>query len=310
MPTLDPPLLDLAAWRARGSVRPLLGHAIFHVDSAPDGAAQRPALLLVHGFPTASWDFAKLWPALVRDFRVVAADMLGFGFSAKPKTHRYSIFEQADLLEALVAELGIERYHVLAHDYGDTVAQELLARDRERRAPRLASVCLLNGGLFPETHRALPIQKLLLGPLGPLVTRLTNRRAFERSMRRIFGAHTPPSADELDSFWRLVTHDEGHRIFHRLIPYMRERRENRERWVGALTEAHVPLALVAGMDDPISGGHMVARYREVVGHGYVAELAGIGHYPQVEDPALVLEHFRAFIAGARAPRSPRLEPAG
>jgi len=288
--------LDLVAWRALGVTRSLLGHRIFQIDSDPGGARALPVLVLVHGFPTASWDFAKLWPALTRDFRVIAADMLGFGFSAKPSDHRYSIFEQADLFEALVTERGIERYHVLAHDYGDTVAQELLARDRTRTTPRLASVCLLNGGLFPETHRPLAIQRLLLGPLGPVVSRFTNRRAFERSMRRIFGAQTPPSPDELDSLWQLVSHDDGHRIFHRLIPYMRERRENRERWVGALVDAHVPLGLIVGAADPISGAHMVARYRELVGHGYVAELPGIGHYPQIETPGQVLEHFHALHA--------------
>jgi pimeloyl-ACP methyl ester carboxylesterase len=44
-----------------------------------------PVLLLIHGFPTASWDWHKLWNDLTQKFRVIAPDMIGFGYSAKPK---------------------------------------------------------------------------------------------------------------------------------------------------------------------------------------------------------------------------------
>ena len=77
--------------------------------------------------------------------------------------------------------------HVLAHDYGDTVTQELLARYDERQltggaGPELASVCLLNGGLFPEVHRALLAQRLLLSPLGRNATE--DRRTAAPDCRR------------------------------------------------------------------------------------------------------------------------------
>jgi pimeloyl-ACP methyl ester carboxylesterase len=69
---------------------------------------------------------------------------------------------------------------------------------------------------------------------------------------------------------------------------MAERRRRRERWVGALTRAGVPLRLIDGLEDPISGAHMVARYRELVREPDVVELAGVGHYPQLEAPEAVL----------------------
>lgn len=127
-------------WRRGGRSFGFRGHRIFYRiggsgrDPGDDPARSRPdPLILIHGFPTASWDWHRIWPRLVQRRRVVAADMIGFGFSAKPTDHDYSIFEQADLHEALAAHLGLERAHVLAHDYGDTVAQELLARQIERR---------------------------------------------------------------------------------------------------------------------------------------------------------------------------------
>ena len=122
--------LSIEDWRERGHFSELGGHRIFSVDN---GELDKPAILLIHGFPTSSWDWAPLWPALSESHRLVAMDLLGFGYSAKPLHHRYSILEQADLCEALVSDRKLDRFHVLAHDYGDTVAQELLARQNEGR---------------------------------------------------------------------------------------------------------------------------------------------------------------------------------
>lgn len=287
--------MTLDDWQRTGRTFAHRGHPIFF---RTEGTG--PALLCVHGFPTASWDWHAVWPALTARFRVVAADMIGFGFSAKPPGHAYSIAEQADLQENLLASLGVDRAHVLAHDYGDTVAQELLARHDERRAagaPGLAieSMCFLNGGLFPEMHRARVIQKLLASPLGPLLARLTNESTFRRSFAAVFGAQTQPSDAELRDFWRLMTHAGGHRIGHRLIHYIAERKRFRSRWVGALTGTAVPLRLIDGADDPVSGRHLADHYRAQVPRADVVLLDGVGHYPQVEAPDAVLRAFFAFV---------------
>ena len=287
-------MISIQQWRSLGSVREIGGHGLFVVDS---GDRHLPALLLLHGFPTASWDFARLYPALTETHRVIAPDLLGFGFSDKPARHDYRIVEQAALVTELLDRLGVNETAVLAHDYGDSVAQELLARHNEGAGPlRLASVCLLNGGLFPETHRPRTIQTLLLTPLGPLVSRALSRRAFDRAMRSVFAPGSPPSPADLDGFWQLVNEGHGRRITHRLIRYIPERQRMRDRWLAALREARIPIGLVNGSDDPVSGDHMVDRFEHIVGRRrFIRRLAGIGHYPQVEAPAAVLEAFNDFL---------------
>jgi pimeloyl-ACP methyl ester carboxylesterase len=279
--------MDLATWEAGGSYVELLGHRTF-VRREGEG----PRLLVLHGFPTASWDWWKVWPALTANFEVVAFDFLGFGLSAKPAGHRLAIVDQADIAEALLGHLGWTQVHLLAHDYGDTVAQELLARNSERDSPKYLSVCFLNGGLFPETHRPRPIQRLLLSPLGPLVAKLSSKGALRKTFDRIFGPDTRPSADELDTFWTLLSRDDGRSAMPRLIRYMPQRIQHRERWVGAL--GTVPTCLINGSVDPVSGDHMVRRYAEVVGEASVVKLPRIGHYPQTEAPEEVAEAFLAF----------------
>lgn len=285
---------ELDAWRQRGRALQLCGEEIFCID---EGAADAPTVLLIHGFPTASWDWQAIWPALSARYRLVCLDMLGFGYSAKPDRRDYSIHGQADIVEALVGALKLERFHVLAHDYGDTVAQELLARQIDGSgAGQWLSCCFLNGGLFPETHRALWTQKLLLSPLGPLVNRLSGKSTFDRAFSKVFGQHTKPSRTELDQFWQLINLRGGKHIFHNLITYMRDRLQHRERWVSALTETRIPLALINGSADPVSGSHMVARYQQLGCRlDYLAELPEIGHYPQVEAPDQVAEHYLRFI---------------
>lgn len=283
---------SLPEWRALGHERQLLGRRIFVIDSGP--AAGAPVLLL-HGFPSASWDWSDVWDPLRARHRLVAFDFLGYGLSEKPPGHRYRIAEQADLAEAVAAEFGLERFHVIAHDIGDTVAQELLARQ-----PSWRSLTLLNGGLFPETHRPRRAQKLLAGPLGPLLARFMGRRAFDRSFSAIFGAQTQPSPAQLEALWELLARENGLAALPSHLGYLLERRDNRERWVGALRETRVPLNLVNGSADPVSGAHMVARFRELFGpsHARIVELAGIGHYPQLEAPERVAAEALASMAAS------------
>ncbi len=286
-------MIALGEWQRRGSERTLLGRRIFVIDSGGEGAP----VLCLHGFPSASWDWSGIWDALARDHRMVAFDFLGLGLSEKPRGHRYTIGEQADLAEAVVMALALRLHHVLAHDYGDTVAQELLARDNARAEPAWASLCLLNGGLFPETHHALPSQRLLASPLGPLMVHAMRRRNLRKSLRTIFGPATPPSEQDIDVLWVLLQREHGTRAIPSLLGYMRERREHRERWVGALRGCRVPMMLINGSADPVSGAHMVARFREVVGESgatKVAEQSGVGHYPQIEAPERVVEELSAW----------------
>ena len=299
--TADNPSFRPELWRAQGEYQSLLGHQIFCIDSGATQqySPQTSVLLLIHGFPTSSWDWLPMWGDLIKNYRVIALDMLGFGFSDKPNNRNYSIHGQADIVEALVAAKGLESFHVLAHDYGDTVAQELLARQLEGNGVgQWLSCCFLNGGLFPETHRALLTQKLLLSPIGSLLNSFTGFRKFCRNFSSVFGADTQPSDQELNDFWWLINFNNGKHLFHNLITYISDRIQHRERWVSALQTSSIPLALINGSVDPVSGSHMVARYKELECRlDYCAELPTIGHYPQVEAPEDVLTHYQIFLRG-------------
>jgi len=285
---------SLSAWRQTGKTFSYRQRPIFFRD---EGSG--PPLLCIHGFPTASWDWHRIWPFLRPRFRLIAPDMIGFGFSAKPRDYDYSLLDQADLHEALLAHLGVDRAFILAHDYGDTVAQELLARQLAGESTfEIRAVCLLNGGLFPEAIRPRPVQRLLLSPLGPVVSRLINESLFSRSFAAIFGPATQPTVEEMSDFWTLVSREGGVALAHKIIHYLRERSQYRDRWVGALQQSSAPLRFVVGPLDPVSGRHMADRYRELLPDPDVVLLDGVGHYPQLEDPAGVVRELLSFLEAA------------
>jgi pimeloyl-ACP methyl ester carboxylesterase len=195
----------------------------------------------------------------------------------------------------LLRRRGVTGFHLFAHDYGVSVGQELMARDLEgTRTTKIRSVALLNGGLFPETHHRILFQSLLLSPIGPLVSLLTTRESLGKSMRHVFGPKVPPTEMFLDGIWELLCHKHGNRILHKLIHYIPDRIEHRERWVGALQRQDIPVRLIDGAIDPISGAHMAKHYRELIPNADVVELEDIGHYPQVQAPQAVLSAYFEF----------------
>lgn len=281
------------AWKTAGQYFQYKGHSIFYRSQ---GNRDKPILLLVHGFPTASWDWHKVWDQLSVHFQLYALDMIGFGFSDKPKAFHYTIHAQADLHDFFLKEKGITQYHILAHDYGDTVVQEMLARQLEdQNRPSIKSICFLNGGLFPALHQPRLMQTLLNSPIGFLIAPLINRKLFARSFSKVFGPNSQPSEEEMDAFYSLVNFNNGSAITHKLIGYMNDRKQHQVRWEAATLSPQIPVRLIDGAQDPVSGRHLAAYYLSKVPNPDVVILEQVGHYPQTEAAAETLKHFLEFM---------------
>ena len=279
-------------WFAAGERVDAGGHRLFERVAGPRDA---PWLTFLHGFPTCSWDWSPVTDGLGETRRLLMFDFLGFGDSDKPPDHVYSIHEQADLTEALWRRHGVRRTALIVHDYGVSVGQELLARRIDGRLEvEIERIAFLNGGLYPDIHRALLVQKLLLHDrAGPLLSRTLNEKGLARGLRRVF-AHAP-SGEELHQHWLGLSRRGGARIQHRLIRYIDDRREHERRWTGALERTDMPRRFVWGMLDPVSGAHMAERIAERVPAGELHALADVGHYPQVEAPARTGLLLREFV---------------
>ncbi len=282
---------DLLKWHGEGQFIAFEGFRCFYQDKGSG-----PALLMVHGFPTSSWDWHEVFPELAQHFRAVAPDMMGFGFSDKPKRADYSVPIHAVMHERLLRELGIKDVHILTYSSGSSVVQQMLANNLETKTGKpqlnIRSVTFLNGGLFPGSNHPNRVQKLLLSPLGPLIARLNKRSSLDKGMRAIFGPDTQPDEQLITDYWELLCLNQGNLRIHKLITYLNDRRNLASVWERALIGHPAQKQLIIGMTDSISGPEVAAEYRQIVPDPQIIELDNIGHYPQLEAPDVVIEAIR------------------
>ncbi|XP_045164205.2 mesoderm-specific transcript homolog protein-like [Mercenaria mercenaria] len=301
---IPPPELSprLKAWYKKGSFFRYNDFDIFYIDE--DGVmTDDSTLLLIHGFPTSSHDWIKILDDLKEQYsRIVMTDMLGFGFTDKPKQYDYLITEQADILEAILESLSVKDVHIMSHDYGDTVALELLHRHNTNKGKvQVNSLCMLNGGVFPETNFPLFGQKMLLVPvLGDLLSHISFYGSLKRGLGSTFGPGTQPSDTDMRDFYAVLRYKEGNIVMSRLIHYITQRNKNKERWVGALQKTKVPTHMIYGPADPVNPPVFVDHYKKVVPNPSIHVLpSGIGHYPQWEDPTGVVSSYVEFLKNVK-----------
>jgi len=126
------PVSDLDTWETAGERLPVGDGAEVWAGRFPaSGEAGNPPLLVLHGFPTCSYDWRAVLPVLRAERDVVLFDFVGFGLSDKPD-RRYGLRLHADTAEAVAAHFGLVEVDLLTHDMGDSVGGELLARSLER----------------------------------------------------------------------------------------------------------------------------------------------------------------------------------
>jgi len=278
-------------------MRPLAGHRVFTLVRRASGPEVDVPLLVLHGFPTSSYDFHLVADALCARRTVAFVDMLGYGLSSKPD-QPYRLAEQADIAAAFVAELGISRLALLTHDMGDTVGGELLARQLEGAWPvEVTARVVTNGSIYIEMAQLSVGQEVLLSlPDARLEGEVSaDGTAMKAGLQATFSPHSAVPAGELDAMWELISRNDGQRVLTRTIRYIEERRANQDRYTGAIERHPSPLAILWGTDDPIALVAMATRLAAARPDAAVTLLDGVGHYPMVEAPARFAEAVTAFL---------------
>jgi len=124
------------------------GVEIFYREAGPSNG---PAVVLLHGFPTSSRMFRNLIPRLADRYHVIAPDYPGFGSSAVParEAFAYTFAHYAELVDALLIQLGVDRYALYVQDYGAPVGYRLALRHPER----VTALVVQNGNAYEEGLR-------------------------------------------------------------------------------------------------------------------------------------------------------------
>jgi pimeloyl-ACP methyl ester carboxylesterase len=261
-----------------------------------------PVVTFLHGYPSSSLDGVPLLERLGGDVRFVTLDLPGFGASAKPSQHPYTIHGATDAVEAMWDQLGVTSTVLVAHDYSVSVGQELLARrlDAPGAGVAITGMVWCNGGLWSDLHRQTLGQQMLLDPEhGAAVAEAMDEAALTNGLQGTWGQRRPMSQAESHGIWRSMEHDGGSKIAHRLLHYVADRLEHGDRWINALETSPVPMRFVWGDLDPVSGGHVADRMAERLPHWppdrELVRLPDVGHWPPLEAPDEVAAAVRELL---------------
>jgi pimeloyl-ACP methyl ester carboxylesterase len=280
----------LTDWEARGRYFTVDGHRLWTLDVPAARDAGYDPLLVLHGFPSCSYDWHLILDELSAERRVLFLDFLGFGLSDKPDL-RYSIRMQADLVEGVTRRLGLNRVALLTHDMGDSVGGELLHRALDGTlAFDVTHRVLTNGSIYIDMAQLSTGQHLLLS-LDDAPTELVVADGFKAGLAATFSPASEVDDDELDAQWEFAAHNDGARLLPRTIRYIEDRRKEERRYTAAIETHPSPLGVVWGADDPIAVLPMTEALRAARADARITVLDGVGHYPMIEAP----ERFAAAI---------------
>ncbi len=269
-------------WKKKGTFQKVLNHQHFVID---EGKSTN-VLCILHGYPSASYDYYKVLPLLSGNYRVIIHDHLGFGCSDKPLDYSYSLFEQAEVALKLWEKLGVRKAIILAHDYGTSVATEIIARKNSGfTAFEIESLTLCNGSVLIELSKLRPIQKLLLNKIiGPTIAKLASRNLFVRNMKKLWFDQSKIDIAEFEVLWKMVNLQNGKKVIHQVSQYLKERKRFRSRWVGALQKTEIPVNIFWATEDIVAVKAIASKLHELIPKSKLFWLEKTGHYPMLENP--------------------------
>lgn len=287
----------LEAWKARGTYAITKLGDFFYVDvPAADDAGLDP-ILIVHGYPSCSYDWVGTLDVLSARRRVVLLDLPGFGLSSKPDT-RYSIRMYADAVEAVAKNAGLTSVALVTHDMGDTVGGELLARSLEGTLPfAVTERVLTNGSIYIDMAQLTNGQQFLLAADDALLPEGWggDGTGFQGSLAAICSPDHQPSSEDLAALWEFMSYKQGDRLLARTIRYIEDRRAEESRFTGAIEKHESPLGIVWGALDPVAVYPMTDKLLEARPDARRITLDDIGHFPMLEDATRTAEAIASLL---------------
>jgi pimeloyl-ACP methyl ester carboxylesterase len=277
-------------WKSKGEFITVNDRKLFVIDTSSffssDNKIPTETMVILHGYPTSSYDYYKVLPELSKHYRVIIHDHLGFGFSDKPLDYSYSLIDQADVALQLWQQLGVKKTHLLAHDYGTSVATEIIARNNNHELTiEIEKLTLCNGSMHIELSQLRTIQKLLKNKwLGKYVAKLTTYAIFSKNLRNVYFDKTKVSNNELKDMWMQLEYNDGRKVIHKLSQYINERYTYWNRWIGALKETNLQTNIVWAKNDPVAVPAIARLIATEISNNKLFWIENTGHFPMLENP--------------------------
>jgi pimeloyl-ACP methyl ester carboxylesterase len=256
------------------------------IEAGPPDA--REAVVFVHGNPGSSSDWTRLLEATGEFARAAAVDMPGFGRADKPRDFDYHVAAYADFLEGALKELGIERVHLVVHDFGGPFGLFWGLQHPDA----WASVVLINVGVMPGYTWHTMARRWRTPIVGELVQAWIPRSAWRRAMQSSSPRGLPQEFVEK----MYDDYDRGtRRAVLKLYRATPDPSATAQELGAALAALHKPALVVWGAADPFLSVDYAERQREFFDVEDVVILPDSGHWPFQDDPEPVAQAIMPFL---------------
>jgi pimeloyl-ACP methyl ester carboxylesterase len=280
-PVRDAAWFDRAGYPFESRTLELARGRLHYIDEG-----EGPAVVFVHGTPSWSYDYRSLIAGLRARYRCIALDHLGFGLSERPLQVDDPLALHSQNLERLLASLGVDRYALVAHDFGGPIALPLALEHPER----IRALCLMNTwawsmNLDPEFAK---MRRLAGSAFMRFLYRYANFSA-RVLVKSAWGKRAPLTSLRHRHFTGLFpsrASREGTWAFARSLVTDDARFDALGARLGALRD--IPTLVAWGMADKFVGAPHLARWKRELPNARFLELEGVGHFLQDEAPNDVL----------------------
>ena len=269
------------------------GVDVFYREAGPKDA---PVLLLLHGFPTSSFQFRELMPLLADKYRVIAPDLPGFGFTEVPssRNYKYTFEGLANTVDAFTQALGLNRFAMYIFDYGAPTGLRLALKHPEK----ITAIISQNGNAYEEGLGSAwaPVRKYWQDPTSANREALRGMYTFEGIKQQYVTTTHPervkPEGYTLDA--ALMGRPGNVEIQLDLILDYRTNVALYPEFQRYFREKKPPTLAVWGEDDPyfIAAG---AKAFQRDNPGAVVQMLNAGHFALETDVTTVAQSMREFL---------------
>ncbi len=264
------------------------------------GVPSKPAVILLHGFPSSSHQYRELIPLLAEDYYVIAPDYPGFGYSSAPdrSTFEYTFDALAKYVQALIDGLGVSNYALMMQDYGAPVGFRIASAD----PTRITGLIIQNGNAYEEgvnLEAFSPIIAYWNNPT-PELGQVIVDSVFSREgiqWQYTTGVRQPEriSPDSWNHDFERISRPGNHDIQLDLLYDYQNNIRLYPKWQACLKENQHPTLIVWGKNDPFfpeSGAEAYLRDLKDVDY----HILETGHFALEEDLDYIAEQIKTFMA--------------
>ncbi len=288
------------------STTPANGGAQVDVFARRTGTPGAPALVCVHGFPTAGVDYHALTRELADDFDIYVLDFPGYGLSGKPPhPYVYSLYDDARLLVHAITDVwGLETFRMVTHDRGSSIGMIALGLlDDIGRRP--LDLFMTNANIYLPLANLTAFQVALLDDdTGRATAAATTPEMLAAGLgAATFMPRRTLQDPEIAALASCFAHNDGIRVLPDTVRYLHERAADETGWLERLSTIPVDTTVIWGLHDAVAplrvANHVWQTYvKPKPGRNHYWVVPTADHYVQCDAPAELAQIIRMTTDGA------------